>query len=141
MEERHCYTCMHGTNDMAHCRNCIALDEWKPKGEIDLGGPITGIDIGMPDGTKIPVKIDDTESGPVLAVTRMPLKTVIGYAIDGIRGRASHLGLLLTDKTISVDALANTILELQSLYRDWETLEDSLAAIRKAAEHVKDRDA
>jgi hypothetical protein len=134
---------MHETlpSGIAPCCNCVAYDEWKPKGEIDLGGPVTGIDIGMPDGTKIPVKIDDDERKPVVKSTGIHMGVVIGYAIDGIRGRASHLGLLLTDKTISVDALANTILELQSLCRDWETLEDSLAAIREEAEHVKDRDA
>lgn len=108
MEGKHCDTCMHETlpSGIAPCCNCIAHDEWKPKGEIDLGGPITGIDIGMPDGTKIPVGIDpgapegdmtnmrldwgeigsemigpkvcidDTESGPVLAAIREAVEHV-----------------------------------------------------------------
>ena len=70
----------------------------------------------------------------------------IGYAIDGIRDHVASLGLLLTDKTLSADALANTISALQELSRDWDRLEEERKALRKAAlikaaGHVKDRDA
>lgn len=119
--------------------------------------PVVGFDPGAPEGdmtnTRLDwgetgreiigprVGIDDTESGPVLAVTRMPLETAIGYAIDGIKDHVSKIGLLLTDKTLGEHELFDLIHDLANLHERWVQLETERAAIRKAVEHVKNPDA
>lgn len=158
MEERHCDTCKHETlpSGIEPCCHCIDYKNWEPKGSAPEA-PAVGIDPGAPEGDTtntqrvwpldgreifIPkVWIDDTESGPVLAVTRMRLETVIGYAIDGIKEHASKIGLLLTDTTLGEHELFDLTHDLANLHERWVQLETELAAIREAAEHVKDRDA
>ena len=155
MEEKHCDTCMHASlpSGIEPCCNCTCHNEWKPK----VVEPAVGIDPGAPvsDTTNVridwgesgaemigpKVGIDDDERGPVLAVTRMPLEMVIAYAIEGVKDRASKIGLKLTDKTMSEHDLDNAIGELRCLHNAWFDLEVERAEIQKAVEHVNDRDA
>ena len=104
------------------CKSCIEGEKWEPKFVPAFG-------------------IDDDERGPVLAVTRMPLETVIGYAIDGIKDHASKIGLRLTDKTLGEHELFDLIHDLANLHERWVALETERAEIQKAVEHVKNPDA
>ena len=46
----------------------------------------------------------------------------LSYAIDGIRSRASAIGLLLTDKGTDIDDLTDAIRQLEGLRLDWREL-------------------
>ena len=151
-----CANCKH---TMVHyneepCISCNCFQHWEPN---DAKPVVIGFDPGAPEGDMTNkrldwgetgqeiigprVWIDDTESGPVLAVTRMPLETVISYAIDGIKDHASKIGLLLTDKTLGEHELFELIHDLANLHERWVTLETERAEIQKAVEHVKNPDA
>ena len=160
MERRkiNCGSCKHETlpSGIEPCCNCVAGSEWEAAPAAGfVWPPVVGFDPGAPTGdttnTRLDwgetgreiigpkVGIDDDERGPVLAVTRMPLETVISYAIDGIKDHASKIGLLLTDKTLGEHELFDLIHELANLHERWVTLETERAEIQKAVEHVKDR--
>lgn len=160
MEERSCTTCKYrGVPPIGDpCKGCMTLERWEPKFiPAEPPFPVAGFDPGAPEGdttnTRLDwgetgremigpkVGIDDDERGPVLAVTRMPLETVIGYAIDGIKDHASKIGLLLTDKTLGEHELFDLIHELANLHERWVKLETEQAEIQKAVEHVKNPDA
>jgi len=68
-------------------------------------------------------RIDWGESGPELIVQPLTQEKKLGYAIDGIRNHAAGIGLLLTDKALSADALAVLISALWNLSQDWDRLE------------------
>lgn len=113
----------------------------------------SGFDPGAPEGDQTNVRldwgesgreligprvdIDDDERGPVLAVTRMPLETVIGYAIDGIKDHVSKIGLPLTDKTLGEHELFELTHDLANLHERWVTLETERTEIQKAVEGAK----
>ena len=156
MEERSCTTCKYrGVPPIGDpCKGCTTLERWEPKFiPAEPPFPVAGFDPGAPagdmtntqrawplDGREIigpKVWIDDTENGPVLAVTRMPLETVIGYAIDGIKDHASKIGLRLTDKTLGEHELFDLIQDLANLHERWDQLETERAEIRKAVEGAK----
>ena len=156
MEERNCNTCHFCERDPREepCIRCFHNDQWEPIKAVDT--VYRSFDPGAPEGDMTNTRrvwpldgreiftpkvwIDDDERGPVLAVTRMPLKTVIGYAIDGIKDRASKIGLKLTDKTLGEHELFDLTHDLANLHERWVKLETELAAIREA-EHVKNPDA
>jgi len=141
-EDKNCGTCRHGTVSPTEmpCVACMTGERWEPKESSQVVHAI-GIDPGAPEGDRTNVRLDWGESGPeLIGPPVMTEAKKIGYAIDGIRDHAASLGLLLTDKTLSADALANTISALQELSRDWDRLEEEREALRKAAGHVKDRD-
>lgn len=153
-----CVNCKHARlpSGIEPCCNCVAGSEWEAA-EAPAAGmvwpPVAGFDPGAPEGDKTntrldwgesgreiigpKVGIDDDERGPVLAVTRMPLETVIGYAIDGIKDHASKIGLLLTDKTLGEHELFDLIHDLANLHERWVTLETERAEIQKAVEGAK----
>ena len=147
MERRYCDTCVHESlmPGLDPCAKCVGHDEWKPKeAGFDPGAPVgdmtnTRLDWGETGRENIGprVWIDDDERGPVLAVTRMPLETVISYAIDGIKDHASKIGLLLTDKTLGEHELFDLIHDLANLHERWVTLETERAEIQKAVEGAK----
>lgn len=161
-ERRDCVNCKHVEISFGcePCRSCKAQSKWEAA-EASAAGmiwpPVAGFDPGAPEGdmtnTRLDwgetgremigpkVGIDDDERGPVLAVTRMPLETVIGYAIDGIKDHVSKIGLLLTDKTLGEHELFDLIHDLANLHERWVTLETERAEIQKAVEHVENRDA
>ena len=136
------------------CISCNGFRHWEPE---DAKPVVIGFDPGAPEGdttnTRLDwgetgreiigpkVGIDDDERGPVLAVTRMPLETVIGYAIEGIKDRTSKIGLKLTDKTLGEHELFDLTHDLDNLYERWVQLETERAEIQKAVEHVKNPDA
>ena len=160
MERRktNCGSCKHETlpSGIEPCCNCVAGSEWEAKPTAP-DATVAGFDPGAPAGdmtnTRLDwgetgreiigprVGIDDDERGPVLAVTHMPLETVIGYAIDGIKDHASKIGLKLTDKTLGEHELFELIHDLANLHERWVTLETERAEIQKAVEHVKNPDA
>lgn len=161
MERRkmNCGSCKHETlpSGIEPCCNCVAGSEWEAAPAAGMvWPPVAGFDPGAPEGDMTNVKrawpldgketfspkvwIDDTESGPVLAVTRMPLETVIGYAIDGIKDHASKIGLLLTDKTLGEHDLFDLIHDLANLHERWVTLETEREKLRKAGEHGNGND-
>ena len=125
-----CATCKHETlpSGIEPCCHCIDYNKWEDR---QLAYAI-GIDPGAPVGERMNARLDWGESGPeLIGPPVMTEAKKIGYAIDGIRDHAASLGLLLTDKTLSPDALANTILALQELSRDWDSLEEEREALRK----------
>ena len=135
-----CANCKH---TMVHyneepCISCNGFQHWEPN---DAKPVVIGFDPGAPEGDTTNTRLDWGETGPVLAVTRMPLETVISYAIDGIKDHASKIGLLLTDKTLGEHELFDLIHDLANLHERWVTLETERAAIREAVEHVKNPDA
>ena len=153
-----CDTCSHEylPHGIEPCNSCVSNSNWEAKPTAPEA-TVAGFDPGAPEGDMTNTRldwgetgreiigprawIDDTESGPVLAVTRMPLETVIGYAIDGIKDHASKIGLMLTDKTLGEHELFDLIHDLANLHERWVTLETERAAIRKEVEHVKNPDA
>lgn len=158
MEGRFCNTCYFcerspGEEPCVRC-NRGQHDQWKP---IDAGDTVyRGFDPGAPEGDMTNTRldwpldgreiftpklwIDDTESGPVLAVTRMPLETVIAYAIDGIKDHASKIGLRLTDKTLGEHDLFDLTHDLANMHECWVQLETEMAELRKAGEHGNGND-
>ena len=156
--EKTCFECKFTLckNTDEPCRSCDGFSHWEAKPTAPEA-PAVGIDPGAPEGDMTNVRrdwpldgreiftpkvwIDDTESGPVLAVTRMPLEMVIGYAIEGIKDRASKIGLKLTDKTLGEHELFDLIHNLANLHERWDQLETEREALRKAGEHVENRDA
>lgn len=104
--------------------------------------PVVGFDPGAPEGDKMNVRLDWGERGPELIRPPLTQVKILSYAIDGIKDHVSKLGLLLTDKTLSADALANTILELHDLNRDWDKLEEEREKKLRGTADVefKDRD-
>lgn len=170
MERRkiNCGSCKHEElpSGSEACCNCVAGSEWEAKPAAGMvWPPVAGFDPGAPEGDKTNTRldwgesgpelinvwgevdpqirrasIDDDERGPVLAVTRMPLETVIGYAIEGIKDRASKIGLMLTDKTLGEHELFDLIHDLANLHERWDQLETEREALRKAGEHVENRD-
>lgn len=79
--------------------------------------------------------------GPERAATRMPMITVLGYAIEGVKDQIRSTGLLLTDSSLGEKDLADIRVDLQILNKAWAMLEEEREALRKEAEHVKDGDA
>lgn len=153
MEEKHCDTCMHETlpSGIAPCSNCIAHDEWKPKG----AAPAVGIDPGAPEGDRTNVRrvwpLDGREIGPVDITSASQLKeghlvetaravvkqiTRLDYAIAGVRSRIGSIGIRFTDKDLSRDEIGFMTGQLNALQVDLFELEEE----REAMEHVKDRD-
>lgn len=154
-EEKNCDTCKYrGVPPIGDpCKDCKTLERWEPKFIPDespfpkvsafTGKPVAqavGIDPGAPEGDQTNVRLDWGESGPEMVVPPLTQDKVLGYAIGGIKKKVSILGLLLTNQTLSNDALANTILELQDLSRDWDRLEEEREALRKAGEHGNGND-
>ena len=79
--------------------------------------------------------------GPERAATRMPMITVIGYAIDGVKSQIHSTGLLLTDSSMGEKDLADIRVDLQILNEAWAMLEEEREALRKAAEDEQSGDA
>ena len=129
MEVKHCDTCMHETlpSGIAPCCNCIAHDEWKPKGEF---GPemITPEDITS--ANQFSGTLAETARAMVKQITRLD------YAIVGVRSKIGSIGIRLTDKDMSLDEIAFLVGQLNMLQCDLFELERE----REAVEHVKDRD-
>lgn len=128
--------------------------------------PVVGFDPGAPEGDKTNVRLDwgergpeiigesgpeiinimrekQLKDGPLVETARAVMKQItrLDYAIAGVRSKIGSIGLKFTDKDLSRDEIGFLIGQLNALQEDLFELEEEREALRKAGEHVKDRDA
>lgn len=123
-----CGTCKHSDipSGSEPCCSCIAQSKWE-------AARITPEDITSANQF----------SGTLAETARAYMKqlTRLDYAIEGVRSKISSIGIKFTDKDLSRDEIDFLVGQLNALQVDLYELEKEREALRKAGEHVKDRDA